>query len=562
MAARRAGGPTGAAGPDSTAGPDSADGSVPPAGPGRVRAAIAWSYLLTAGRAGSSIIVTFLLAKLLGPSEFGLVAMATAYILIAQAVIQHGLVAALVQRERVTDDHLDAAFWVLLLGGLGCTALTAAAGPLWALLNRQPELTVLCVALSPLVLLQALAIVPESILRRELRFRSVALRTLAAALLSGAVGVGLALAGAGIWALVAQQLVNAAVSLVVLWLVCPWRPGRRLRLRGIRDLWAFSAHSASAGIGVLLSARADIILAGIFFGPVATGIYRLAARLPDMLVDVTVRSIQQVALPSLSRLQGDRAGFAAHLRQLQHLGAVAGLPALGVLAATADPLVALLGPQWAGTELPLRLLCLYGAVNVYGVLLGPALQAIGRPGRLAAIAWLRGALGVAALAGVGAGLAGSGDPPGQAAAVALAGIAIQAVVTWISLRAAVHRAAGAPVLRFLAPTAPAALAAIAAALVPLAAGRLGLAGADPVVELPVLGAAATLAAATVLWLADRPLRRQLLARLPGRRPAAPATTGPAATGPATTGPATAEPATAGPATAGPAAVSVTDRAAG
>ena len=140
-----------------------------------------------------------------------------------------------------------------------------------------------------------------------------------------------------------------------------------------------------AGIGTLLSNRADIIVAGLFFGPAATGIYRLAARLPDVLVEATVRSLQQVALPSLSRLQGDRVAFAAHLTRLQHFGAALGLPALGILAATASPLVAVLGPQWSGTETPMRLLCLYAAANVYRVLLGPALQAIGRPARLAAV---------------------------------------------------------------------------------------------------------------------------------------------------------------------------------
>jgi PST family polysaccharide transporter len=482
---------------------------------GRVRSAIGWSYLLTAGRISSSIIVTFLLAKLLGPGEFGLVAMAMVFITIAQTVIQQGLVSAIVQRDTLTAEHLDAAFGVLMLAGLGVGLLTAATSPLWALVNRAPELTVVCIVLSPLVLVQGLAIVPEAILRRELRFRAVAIRTLLAAVVSGVVGVTLALAGAGVWALVGQQLVNAVVGLVVVWLVCPWRPSRRPRLGAIRELWAFSAHSANAGLGVLLSSKADIIFTGIFFGPVATGIYRLAARLPDMLVDVTVRSLQQVALPSLSRLQQDRRRFAAHLAQLQHLGAVAGLPVLGVLAATANSLVAFLGPQWAGTEVPLRLLCLYGAVNVYGVLLGPALQAIGQPGKLAAITWTRGLLGVATLAAIGTLLTGQ-HPMTQATAVALAGIAMQLIVNSLAVWATVHRTAGVSVPRFLAPTLPAALAAAAGALVPLATDRLGIAGLDPLVRVLVLGATAGLVAGIVLWSTDQPLRRMVLARLHGR----------------------------------------------
>ncbi len=489
--------------------------------PGRVRSAIGWSYLLSAGRLGSSVAVTFLLAKLLGPTEFGLLAMATVFITVAQTIIQQGLVAAIVQRDRLTPEHLDAAFVVLVLAGLGIGLLTAAASPLWALLNRAPELTTICIALSPLVLLQGLSIVPEAVLRRELQFRAIAIRTLLAAVLSGAVGVILAFAGAGIWALVAQQLVNAAAGLVVLWLVCPWRPSRRPKLGAIRDLWAFSAHSANAGLGLMLSSKVDIIFTGLFFGPVATGIYRLAARLPDMMVDVTVRSIQQVALPSLSRRQRDRAGFAAHLNELQHLGAIAGLPVLGVLAATADPLVELLGSQWAGTAVPLRLLCLFGAVNVYGVLLGPALQAIGQPGKLAAILWTRGALGVVTLAGVGTLMTGRGDLAG-ATAVALAGVAMQTVVTGLSVWVCVRRAAGASVAAFLTPTVPAVLAAVAATLTPLATDRLGATDLAPWLGVLVLGASSALLGGVLLWATDARLRRLVLTRLRPTSPASPA----------------------------------------
>ncbi|WP_326562890.1 lipopolysaccharide biosynthesis protein [Micromonospora sp. NBC_01796] len=496
--------------------PDAPVESPPAPSRGRVRSAIGWSYLLTAGRVGSSIVVTFLLAKLLGPNEFGLVAMATVFITIAQTIIQQGLVSAIVQRDKLTPEHLDAAFGVTLLAGLGVGALTAALSPVWSLINGSPDgLTEVCLALSPLVLLQGLAIVPEAVLRRDLQFRSVAIRTLLAAAISGVVGISLALAGAGIWALVAQQLATSVVSLIVLWTVCPWRPSRRPRLGAIRDLWAFSAHSANAGLGLMLSSKADIIFTGIFFGPVATGIYRLAARLPDMLVDVTVRSLQQVALPSLSRLQEDREAFAVHLTKLQHLGAIAGLPVLGILAATANPLVGFLGPEWAGTEIPLRLLCLFGAINVYGVLLGPALQAIGQPAKLAAILWTRGILGVATLAAVGTLLDGRNDVT-EASAVAIAGIAMQLVVNAVSVWVTVRRAIGASVIRFLVPTLPALLAAAGAALTPLATDRIGVNDLHPLLGVFVLGAAAGLVAATLLLSTDRRARQLIFTRL--RRP--------------------------------------------
>jgi len=481
----------------------------------QVRSAIGWSYLLTTGRLVSAVVVTFVLALLLGPREFGLIAMALVFITVVQTLIQQGLVSAIVQRDQLDARHLDAAFRALLLAGTVFGLLTAAASPLWALMNRAPELTAVCLALAPLVPIQALVVVPEAVLRRELQFRSIALRTLAAALISGAVGIGLALAGAGIWALVAQQLVNGAIGLVVVWLVCPWRPSRKPAPGALRQLWAFSAHSANAGIGTLLSNRADIIVAGLFFGPAATGIYRLAARLPDVLVEATVRSLQQVALPSLSRLQSDREAFAAHLARLQHFGAALGLPALGVLAATATPLVAVLGPQWSGTQTPMRLLCLYAAANVYRVLLGPALQAIGRPARLAAVTWAGGLLGVATLVALGVAFTGAA-PVRQASMIALGGIAVQFTVSVFTVWLTVRRTVGAPLRGFLAPTVPAVLAGLVAGLVvPAMAARLSVERLVPLAQLVLLAAAAAAAAAAVLWVTDRRVRALVRERLRG-----------------------------------------------
>lgn len=494
----------------------------PPAADG-LQSAVFWSYGLTAGRIGTTTLVMFFLAKLLGPAAFGVVAMAVLVLNLAQVLLQQGLISAIVQRDQLTDDHLDAAFVALLLAGVGIGALMAAFSPLWALLVREPQLTTVCLALSPLVLVQSLMVVPEAVLRRALRFRAIAVRTLAAAVVSGVAGITLAVAGAGVWALVAQQVVAGLTNVFVLWVVCPWRPSRRPSLRAVRDLWRFSAHSANAGVALMVGNRADQFVTGLLFGPVAMGIYRLAIRLPEMVLDVTVRSLQQVALPALSRLQDNRAAFAQRLAELQHLGAVAGLPMLGLLAGVTGPLVAFLGPQWESARLPLQLLCLFAAVNVYGVLLGPTLQAIGHPGRLAALAWARGAIGVAVFVAVGIVMIGQ-TPGAQATSIALAAVGVQLVLNAVAIQV-VRRTVSGVTLRLITPTLPAAAAAVAAATVPLAIAPLGLAESRPLSGLLLNGTAATLAGAAVLWTADRRLRRLVRGRL--RRPRAAPTASPA-----------------------------------
>ena len=516
--------------------------SSPPSG--TLRSAVIWSYALTAGRIGVTTVVTFVLAKLLGPTEFGVLAMALLVLGLAQMLLQDGVVAAIVQRDQLTEDHLEGALVAVLLAGLGFAALMAAVSPLWGLANRTPQLTTVCLALTPVVFLHATMLVPEAVLRRRMRFQAVALRTLASALAGGVAGIGLALAGAGVWALVAQQVVTAVTNAVVLWLISPWRPRRRPRLAGVRDLWRFSAHSTNAGLAVYLSNRADQLLTGLMFGPLAVGIYRLAIRLPEMVLDASARSLQQVSLPALSRLQHDRDAFAARLADLQHVGAVVALPALGLLAGLADPLVDFLGPQWAGAELPLRLLCCYAALAVYGVLLGPALQAAGHPGRLAALAWLRGLLGAAVFLGVGAAMTGR-QAGVQAAAIATAAAATQLVVVTVTQQITRRTIGVKP--RLIRPTLPAVAAVVGAAGVPLALELAGVRVGPPLPHLLVAGAAGAVAAGILLWLFDRRLRAMVRRRLsrrggtPGGGPAAPPTGAPVGpvppTGAAPSGPA-------------------------
>lgn len=478
-----------------------------------LRSAVIWSYALTAGRIGVTTVVTFVLAKLLGPTEFGVLAMALLVLGLAQMLLQDGVVAAIVQRDELTEDHLEGAFVAVLLAGLGFAALMAAVSPLWGLANRTPQLTTVCLALAPVVLLHATMLVPEAVLRRRMRFQAVAVRTLASAVAGGVAGVALALAGAGVWALVAQQVVTAVTNAAVLWLISPWRPRRRPRLAGVRDLLRFSAHSTNAGLAVYLSNRADQLLTGLMFGPLAVGIYRLAIRLPEMVLDVSARSLQQVALPALSRLQHDRAAFAARLADLQHVGAVVALPALGLLAGLADPLVDFLGPQWAGAELPLRLLCCYAALAVYGVLLGPALQATGHPGRLAALAWARGATGAAVFLGVGAAMTGRAAGT-QAAAIATAAAATQLAVV-VLMQQVTRRTIGVRP-RLIRPTLPAVAAVVGAAGVPLALEWADVRVGPPLAHLLVAGAAGAVAAGILLWVFDRKLRAMVRRRLSRR----------------------------------------------
>lgn len=478
----------------------------------RLKAAIFWSYALTAGKLGTTTIVTFLLARMLGPQAFGVVAQALLFVMIGQMLLQQTLLTTIIQREELDDEHLDAGFWLVLGGSVVLAGVFAVGAPLWADFNNLPQLTWICVALSPLVILQALTVVPEAVLRRRMTFRSLTYRTLIASVVGGIAGVVLALMGFQAWALVGQQVVTGVVGAIVLWTVTDWRPKMRVSKQAFKDLWGFSSTSAVGGIGVFISLRLDVLVLGKWFGPFAVGLYRIAQRLPDMLVEVTVRSLQQVSLPELARLQRDREELAQRLGKMLHAAAVVGLPALGILAADSKPLVALLGSQWAAAGPGMQLLCIVGAVNVYGLLLGPTLQAVGRPGLNSAFAWIQVAFGTFCFYLAHRALVGSADNNGQVAVIALTMAGIEFVVTVIMAYVTLRRILKVRMWTVFGPTWPALLAGILSwgAVTLLDSANLHTTW---VVKFFLYGILATAVAGIILLLLDRRLAAMVKGKL-------------------------------------------------
>lgn len=490
-----------------------------------VRGAVLWSYLLGGGQMALHGVVTLLLAAILLPEAFGVMALALTWVTFAQMLLHEGPALAVIQRADVNDRHLTAAFVANLATAVLIAAVFAAVAPLWAAVLDLPELTWLCWALAPVIVLHALIVVPDAVLRRQMRMRRLQARLLVATAASSAVAVGAAVAGLGVWALVLQHLTAAVLSAVLLWASSSWRPRRGPIRPALRDLRRFSLLSVSDFLAGFIGSRADTILAGLFFHPLALGLYRFSLRIVEMGSELAFDGVRQVTVPHLSRLQDQRTEFEDQLGKLVHTGAVLAVPALGILAGSALPLLTLLGTEWiAGTD-TLRLLCLLGVVACVSNLLGPAIQAAGRPGVAAAIGWISAGVAAALLivAGVRYGTAATSD---QALAMAVAMLAAQAVTALLTLFWAVRGVLKLRLRPILGPAAPALLAAVAAAAAGIAAGRLGADQWPALVGLVVTGTAGALAAGAVLFGLDAQFVarvRQLLGRSPSPTNGQPAT---------------------------------------
>lgn len=472
---------------------------------------------MNGGSQGMVLLLTFVLASMLGPAAFGTITMALIYTLLLQTFADHTFGAAIVQRRDLLADHLDAAFWILLAGSLLIAGIGFALSGWWAQLNRLPELEGVIDWLLPMIPLQAAAMVHDALLQRALDFRALALRSNLSVVVGGGVGLWLAFSGHGVWSLVAQQLAASATRCVILWRVCPWRPRWRFRVDSARDLWGFSSGNLLGALGDFVEARSDALLMGIFFGPRAVGIYRLAQRFVSVFVDISAQSVQAVAFPQFSRFQDDPTRLLESVVRCVRTSAYLVLPPVAFLALLSGELTALLGPEWSDATASIAILCIAGAVRGVTLFIGPLLHSMGRAYALAGLIWAYGILGTLGFLAVGVLLTGA-DTWEQAAGISASRAGLYALV-FLPLNLMIARRL-LPLSRtdIAAALAPAAVATAAGALALTAVRSSGLLEALPLeVRAVGLAAAGAAVALALLWLQDPALRRALRLAGPGSR---------------------------------------------
>jgi O-antigen/teichoic acid export membrane protein len=316
--------------------------------------AVVWTGIRNWGSQASSFLVFLVLARLLPPEAFGLVAFAATLLAFAQIVINQGFALAIVQRERLDPEHIDTAFWTGIGLSLVLVAFVVGLAEPIAALAGEPELAPLLPWLSLGILLGSLSAVHVALLQRELRFRLLTLRTLVASTIGGLTGVAMALSGFGVWSLVGQQLTTMGVSVLVLWTSSDWRPGIRVSRTHFGDLFQFGISIVGSNIARFFARRSDRLLIGYLLGPAELGIYVIAFRTVDALIDLVNASLRQVAVPVFSRMQGDPTRLLRALYSATRTTSLVSFPAFAGLAALAPELVpALFGSQWEAS-IPIR----------------------------------------------------------------------------------------------------------------------------------------------------------------------------------------------------------------
>ncbi|MBH8551090.1 lipopolysaccharide biosynthesis protein [Nostocaceae cyanobacterium CENA357] len=339
-----------------------------------------WSALDSWGRQVISLGVFFILARLLGPEAFGLVALSSVFLAFLQVFLDQGFSTAIVQRQKLDAEHLDTAFWITLGISLILTVSSVACAGLAADLFHQPQLVPIIRCLSIGFIFSGLNSVQQAILQRQFAFKSLAIRSLIAVLVGGTVGVVMAFLNFGVWSIVGQQLSNSFVQVLVLWRVSNWRPGLRFSTIHAKELFSFGIHVSGFNILNFFNRRSDDLLIGYFLGPIALGYYSVAYRILLVMTEVLISTTTKVTIPIFSRLQAEPERLIkAFYKATQFAGLIA-FPMFIIVPVLAPELVKILfGDQWNQSVPVMQILSLIGPIHLIIFYNSSVLTALGKP---------------------------------------------------------------------------------------------------------------------------------------------------------------------------------------
>jgi O-antigen/teichoic acid export membrane protein len=320
------------------------------------------------GGSGADIVVrlvsTFWLARLLSPSDFGLLAMIVSITAIAEQFSELGLSTATIQSRELSHQQVTNLFWINV--GAGCLFSLAISGlaPAIASFYGTPELVTMTVLISTTFICGGLTVQHQALLSRQLKQSHMALIRVSASFLSLVLAVLLAAYHFGAWALVWREVSRALFVVLGMWLFCPWVPGWPRRDAGTKSLLHYGSHLTLSQLVTACVAQLDRLLIGRFFGADPLGLYRQAQQLIITPIDQLRMPLYSVASPSLSILQSDPYRYRRYYQRIVFVISLATMPAGFFIAIYAEEIThVLLGPKWIAATVFLRIFGLVAAMK-------------------------------------------------------------------------------------------------------------------------------------------------------------------------------------------------------
>jgi len=320
-----------------------------------------WSFLDNFSRLGIGFITGIILARLLTPHDFGLIGMITIFIVISQSIIDSGFSQALIRKKECTQlDYSTVFFFNLLVGILLYVILFLSSG----LISRffsEPQLIQIIPIIGLSIILNSLGLIQTTILTRKLDFKLQTRISIISTILSGIVGIGMALMGYGVWSLVFRSVLGSFISLLLLWTWNAWRPSKSLSRSSFNDLFSFGSKLLLSGLIDKVYNNIYLVVIGKFFSAAELGFFTRANMFQRLPSENITNVIQRVSYPVLSSMNNDQTQLKTGYQKLIKSTMLVSFVLMLGMAASAEPLIlTLIGEKWQPSVIYLQLLCFVG----------------------------------------------------------------------------------------------------------------------------------------------------------------------------------------------------------
>lgn len=308
----------------------------------RVITSLLWKFMERGGTQGIQFIVQIVLARLLVPKDYGIIALISIFIVIANVFVQSGFNTALIQKKDADEVDFSSVFYLsLFVAGLLYLILFFTA-PLVADFYNIHQITLVLRVLSITLFFGAFNSIQNALVSRNMQFKMLFYSSLGAILMSGIVGIVLAYLGLGVWALVAQQLTNQFMITVIMWFTVKWRPKLIFSFKRVKGLFSYGWKLLVSSLIDNLYMNLQSLIIGKIYNPSMLGFYNRGDQFPKVIVSNINGSIQSVMLPVLASEQDNRKRVKNMVRRSIVTSSFVLFPMMCGLAVTAEPLVKIL----------------------------------------------------------------------------------------------------------------------------------------------------------------------------------------------------------------------------
>lgn len=345
----------------------------------KVASGLFWKLLENGGSQAVQFVVSVILARLLSPREYTVIAIIMIFTTIANVLVQNGFATALIQRKDADGVDFSSVFFLNLFSSLVVYIFMFLLSPVIARFYHQPQMVKIFRVMSVIVFPGAIISVQNAYVAKKMEFRSLFISTLFAAIFSGGVSIFMAMKGMGVWALVWQQIVYYVVLMMVLFVTIDWLPSFVCDFERLGEMFQFGWKLLCASLIDTIFNNLQGLVMGRVYSDDVLGNYNRGEQFPKLIVTNLGAAMQSVLLPVMAEKQDERLWVKSMLRKSITLSSYIVLPMMAGMAAVADTLIAvLLGPKWSGSVIFLQLMCASYAFWPIHIANLQALNAVGK----------------------------------------------------------------------------------------------------------------------------------------------------------------------------------------